>query len=283
VHGPAFVLDLLVTKARGIRVVWTVHNLVDHESPNRRAETLFSRLLFKLADAVFFHCERARQLVQEQYRLPPRALEKSVVVPHPSYVGLYDDRATKDEARTRLSIRPSDVVFLFFGSIRRYKGGPELVDAFTSSSSLGRARLLVAGQVPDESLARELASAAAGDGRIEIRAAFVDPSEVQWFFRAADFVVFPYREVLTSGSLLLAMSFAKAVIVPRLGCISETVDGDGAIVYDPHEPGALSRALESAMTVDPDAMGAASRRRAEELTWDETARRSAEAYAALLR
>jgi len=123
-----------------------------------------------------------------------------------------------------------------------------------------------------------LVEAISGDARIHAVARFVEPSEVQIFFRAADYVVFPYKEVLTSGSVLLAMSFAKAVIVPMLGCIPETVDDQFAILYEPTGLENLLQALVAAVGCDAATMGAASRRRAEQLTWEEAARMSALAY-----
>jgi beta-1,4-mannosyltransferase len=39
--------------------------------------------------------------------------------------------------------------------------------------------------------------------------------------RAADLVVLPYREILNSGSAILALSFARPVLVPAQGAMTE--------------------------------------------------------------
>ena len=50
---------------------------------------------------------------------------------------------------------------------------------------------------------------------------------------ACDVVVFPYRDTLTSGAVVLAMSFARACIAPRRGCLAALLDRAGGFLYDP--------------------------------------------------
>jgi beta-1,4-mannosyltransferase len=276
-HGWRFVLGLAIAKVRGIRVIWTLHNLLDHERRNRRAELFFRRRIAKLADALLVHCTYALEAASRAYRMSPREAGKFRVIPHPSFIGAYDDSLTEAEARASLGLAESDLVFLFFGNIRSYKGVFELVDAFRKFP-LSQAQLLIVGRPWDDDIANALADAIRGDTRVRTVARFVEPSEVQVFFRAADYVVFPYKDVLTSGSMLLAMSFAKAVIAPRLGCIPETVDEQCAILYEPSGGESLFQALVAAASRDAATMGTASRRRAEQLTWEEAARMSALAY-----
>jgi glycosyltransferase involved in cell wall biosynthesis len=99
---------------------------------------------------------------------------------------------------------------------------------------------------------------------------------------AADVVVLPYAGILTSGTLLLAMSFAKAVIAPRIGCIPEVVDTRGAFMYEPGNGAALTGALQRALSADLTAMGLYNRRIVQEYDWDTIAARTREVYARAL-
>jgi glycosyltransferase involved in cell wall biosynthesis len=83
----------------------------------------------------------------------------------------------------------------------------------------------------------------------------VPDEDLQLYLRAADVVACPFLEIFTSGSVLLAMSFGRAVIAPRRGCVSETLDDEGGILYDADDPGGLHEALRSAMTADLATMG----------------------------
>ena len=76
---------------------------------------------------------------------------------------------------------------------------------------------------------------------------FVPDEELQVYLRAADVVACPFLEIFTSGSVLLAMSFERAVIAPRRGCVTETLDEAGGILYDADDPQGLEGALRVAM------------------------------------
>jgi beta-1,4-mannosyltransferase len=109
---------------------------------------------------------------------------------------------------------------------------------------------------------------------------FVPDADVQRFLKAADFVVLPYRDVLTSGGALLALSFGRPLVVPRRGCLAELERERCAIAYNPDDPGALRAALATAAAVtdlEPwqRCAAAAARRRA----WEPIA----EAYAQIYR
>ncbi len=84
---------------------------------------------------------------------------------------------------------------------------------------------------------------------------------------AADVVVLPYRDILTSGNALLAMSFGRPVIIPRLGCVMELLDDRGAFLYDSGDPGALEAAMRHALDADLAAMGAHNYRLATAYDW----------------
>ena len=90
---------------------------------------------------------------------------------------------------------------------------------------------------------------------------------------AADVVVFPYRDVLTSGALLLAMSFGKACIAPRIGCMGDVLETSGGFLYDLSDenglPDALARALQENNRLA--AMGQRNLCQAEKWNWDHRA------------
>jgi glycosyltransferase involved in cell wall biosynthesis len=64
--------------------------------------------------------------------------------------------------------------------------------------------------------------------------------------RASDIVVLPYRASLTSGALLLALSFGRPVIAAASPHVRETVGDDEAILVPAGDRVALARALSGA-------------------------------------
>ena len=169
----------------------------------------------------------------------------------------------------------------FVGWVRAYKGVTELIEAFARVDEPS-ARLVVAGHAVDDAYAARLVSLAAADPRVHLTLGFVPDEELQVYLRAADVVATPFLEIFTSGSVLLAMSFERAVIAPRRGCVAETLDDAGGILYDADDPNGLEGALRAAMTADLDAMGRRNHASLERFAWPHIAAATLDVYEGVL-
>lgn len=272
-----FSCQLIAAKAVGVRLVWTVHNLADHDGEHPRIERLFQRLLASLADALIVHAPFARKAVVRHLALPARAQRRIRVIPHGHYLDAYDQGTTRTEARAQFGFGERDKVLLYFGQLRPYRGAEQLLDAFASVDSAD-ARLLMAGRITDEALRRRLDDQAGSDRRVTLHYGFVPSEAVQRYFLAADAVVLPYVHILTSGSAMLALTFGRPVVAPRLGCLPDVLDGSGAVFYEPESPGALALALERVLLLDGGAMGDHNKEKAASFGWDAIAAATREAY-----
>jgi glycosyltransferase involved in cell wall biosynthesis len=272
--------ELVVLRLLGVSIVWTAHDLLDHERRTVGIERLTKHVFVRLlVSDVIVHCEAAKDLVVDCYRLPTRLTETMTVVPHGTFGGDYPDRVSKRTARERLDLPGETFVFAFFGTIKPYKNVTTLVETFAKLD--GGPHLLIAGNPETPALEREVTDAASGLDRVRTTLEFVPDDDVQLYMRAADVVVLPFRtddrSVLTSGSVLLAMSFGRPVVAPDLGCISAYL-GSGGFVYEPHATAGLEAAMRSAMEADVSARGACAARRAEALDWDSVATRTRAVY-----
>ncbi|WP_425396235.1 glycosyltransferase family 4 protein [Aeoliella sp.] len=240
--GCVFLLQLAWLKLRGKRVVWTVHNLTSHESKRPQTELRLLRRVASVADRVLVHSNAAGKLAQQQYKFPTAKLR---VVPHANYIDDYPAAPPRDNARRAIGVPQDELVFLFLGAIRPYKGLEALLSALRTLPDAG-IRVLIVGKPLNSSIDETLRAAAERDGRVDYRPGFVPDEEVSTYMSAADVVVLPYRRVLTSGSTLLAASFAKPIIVPNVESIKEGLDPEGIIVFDTDQDPTL--ALADAMT-----------------------------------
>jgi len=170
-------------------------------------------------------------------------------------------------------------MFLYLGSLRPYKGVEELLDGFEHLGEQSTV-LVIAGSVPDPAYLERVRRRAASP-RVMFVGRFVPNGDLQFYFNAADAVVLPFRDVLTSASLVLAMGFGRMVIAPRLGCVPDYADAEGCLLYDPDQPQALEAALRLALSRDVEACGRRNLARARRLDWGMTAARTAEIYASL--
>lgn len=276
--GVRLCFELAVLRLLGVRIVWTVHNLLDHERTAPRSELAIRHAVARLADRLVVHCEAAATLVAEKYRLPERVSDRIRVVDHGNFANVYEDNVSQSTARERLDL-PSDVpVVTFFGLIRPYKNIPGLIETFKRVP--GDARLLVVGNPWNEDVENRVNAASAGDDRVHTVLEYVPEDEIQVYMRAADAVVLPFDSVLTSGSAVLAMTFGRAVVVPMMGCLPGLIGSDGGYLYDPEDPEGLEVALRKAID-DPDQlqeMGRRNRKAARQLDWDRIAERTRGVY-----
>ncbi len=274
-------LELRLAKRVGIGLVWTAHDLFRHDRSEDPTERAFMRSLFELADRVIVHCGAAADGLLEALAVGPEGRHKITVIPHGHYRGAYRDDISREQARDDLGIAPDARVIAFVGWVRSYKGVRELIDAFGQVED-SQARLVIAGRAVDEAYGAQVAADAERDGRVRLDLGFVPDDRLQVYLRAADAVATPFLEIFTSGSVLLAMSFERAVIAPRRGCVEDTLDDAGAILYDADDPQGLTGALRVAMTADLEAMGHHNGGRLDVFDWSRVAEATGEAYRAAL-
>jgi glycosyltransferase involved in cell wall biosynthesis len=124
----------------------------------------------------------------------------------------------------------------------------------------------------------------ADDQRIKLCPGFIPDDQIQLYMNACDVVIFPYRDILTSGAVLLAMSFGRACIAPRKGCIGEVLDDTGAFLYEIDDENGLMKAMKSALDKSShlSVMGQHNRHLAEKYNWKHIAEMTNDIYRSCL-
>jgi glycosyltransferase involved in cell wall biosynthesis len=232
-------------------------------------------IVARFSNAVIVHSHAAKEIVERNLHI--RA-NRVYVIPHGHYIGAYRNRIADGDARRTLGIHLEDTVFLFFGNIRRYKGVVDLVAAF-KKSRIRSARLVIAGQVADD-VRTGLEAAIAGEPNVKLFGTRIPNESVQFFFNSADAVVFPYRDTLTSGAVVLAMSFGRACIVPASPVMHEVVGAKAGLFFESCNIDDLALCLSRAAASGSELRkkGAAALARCERWTWGEVAKATREVY-----
>lgn len=208
----SFLGALAAARARGVAVLWTVHNRLPHEMLHHDLEVELMTRLADVASQVIQINGHTVEAVAEDYVLPR---DRLVTLPHASYVGVYPADVTRAEARERLGVPGSSPTVAFVGQIRPYKGITTLLDAVGRlGEQVEDLTLLLAGATRPEVLA-DVEAQLPAHVRVVRHHGFVDDAELQVWFRAADLLVFPYERVLNSGSVLLAATFGRPCVLPR--------------------------------------------------------------------
>ena len=203
-------------RARGTKLVWTIHNLASHEARHPRLEAWFWRQFIPRVDGAISLSAIGLQMALE--RFPGLNQVPTKVIPHGHYRDLYPQ--TSGDSRAALGIPQDAKVLMFFGAVRAYKNVDSLIRAFRTLHR-EHAILYIVGNPNSPELAEHLEREASLDQRVVLRFKFVKATDVSTYLSSANLVVLPFREVLNSGSALLALSCNRPVLVPLLGAMGE--------------------------------------------------------------
>lgn len=273
----ATVSILSVLRLCGVSIVWTIHNVRGHEQWHPRLAAKMWRWFVRRVDGYIALTPAGRTAALEHY--PDLRVRPGFVIPHGHYRGEYPDSVSRHVAREELGLPPDAPVIAFFGAIKPYKNVPTLVTNFRCVAN-GDWRLLIAGKPESDLLAAELEQAARSDERVRLDLSFVPTERVQFYLRAADLIVFPYRDILNSGSALLALSFDRPILVPERGAMAELRDTAGAEWVRTYrgelDPEKLIEAMAWATATprDPEVL-------LRQLDWDNIGRQTVLAYEAV--
>lgn len=270
-----FLAELLGLKLLGVKFVWTLHNIHNHEAKFSSQEIFFCKLLASISDQIILHCQSAKGLAEDAYGMDLG--DRAIVIPHGNYISAYESGASRSDCREELDIKERDFVFLYFGLIRPYKGVGNLIRTFQAMED-PHLKLLVVGLPHEPEIGETLRNECRGDPRIKCVLKYVPDDRIQLFMNAADIVVLPYEDILMSGAAILAMSFGKPIICPRTGCLPDYLDAAGNILFHSSDEVGLMESMRKAFEVDLAAIGERNLRAANALKWEVIGRRTANVY-----
>lgn len=237
---PVFVLDLVLAKTVfGVKFVWTLHNVHPHAGPNygpyRWPRQFFAR-----------RCEWIRVFSNSTVERASAKLnttsKKFIVIPEGSYLGYYPDTIDRATARLRFELQ-EELTLLFIGGIKPYKGLEDLIAAFKKLGEGGKVKLLIAGATLDLKYASKIKKLVEDEQDISFFPGLVAVEEIQYFMKAADLVVLPFKKIENSGTAILAMGFAKAVLAPAQGVLPYRLSAQQELLYGDDLSAALSQAI----------------------------------------
>ncbi len=212
------ILEILLAKARGVKIIWTAHNLAQHERRHPQLEPWFWRAFTHLIDGWIALSPSGKDLAES--RFPALKRKPSFVIPHGHFQEHYPKDMSREEARQHLGITPTAKVISNVGHVRDYKNIPHLIHTFRQLKD-ENLLLLIAGRPKTASLKEAILEAAGDDPRIRLRLEFIPDEDVTRYMRASDLVALPYTDILNSSSALLALTFGVPVLVPTRGAMED--------------------------------------------------------------
>lgn len=226
-----FTVLLLVLATRRIAVVRTVHNLDPHDAGGRIERFLLDRL--NRVTTVWVTLNDATPV-------PTAARHRTIA--HGHYRAWFAGYEHPPLVTGRL---------LYFGLVRSYKGVEALIEAFGGVSD-GLLTLHVVGKPDPVALGERIRHSVQADPRITADLAYVPDPRLAQEIGEAELVVLPYTEIHNSGSVLLALSLNRPVLVPEGPTtlpLQQEVGADWVLLFRPPlVPSVITDALDRVRT-----------------------------------
>jgi len=216
--GPALGTILRrVKKNKHTKIICIADNIIPHE--HRPGDTTFTGYFLKSCDAFITMSDK----VMADLRLFQKN-KPGKIVQHPLYDN-FGGRISKEEAREKLRIKNEELIILFFGFIRQYKGLDILLHAMADERiKKAGIKLMIAGEFyEDKREYTDLIDQLKIKDRLILKTDFIPDSEVRNYLCAADAVIQPYRNATQSGVTPLAYHFEKPMVVTNVGGLASLV------------------------------------------------------------
>lgn len=287
---------MLYYKILGKKVVLTAHNVNagKRDANDSVINRLGLRIQYRLADHIFVHTEKMKGELMADFGVSERAI---TTIPYGINNAIPDTEITRDEARRRCGVGPTEKTILFFGEIAPYKGLDTLVRAFWKVLGDGHDyRLIIAGRAKGEreeyirhlQIIQEEIRNSGHCAQVTQKIQFIPDEEMELYFKAADLLVLPYRQIFQSGILFLAFSFGLPVVASDVGCFrDDVIEGETGFLCKPGDPFELAECIEKYFRSDLFFNLARNRRKIKERvssehSWDVVAQMTRQVYEGLV-
>lgn len=247
-HGHRADLRLIAeARACGVPVVHTVHNVLPHDSGDRR-RSIYGEL-YRAADHLICHSADAAHAVAELAGVP---MDRISVIPHgPLFAPrTLHTQADLRAARETLGLPLHRFIVLCQGILAPYKGLDVLLDAWSLCLDHCRRQgiplplLVVAGSGPAKLVAEVRARVLPLSDSVRADLAYLPTAQLPRYFAAANTFVYPYRRITTSGALLSGLSYHKPIVASDLPAFAGYLaHRENALLTPPGDAASLAESL----------------------------------------
>ena len=218
---------ICVLKLLNKKIIWTVHNNIPHNAKNQKQVLKYMKFMAKKSDRIHVLCsETIKNSFLNGYE------QKIILIPHGDYINSY--QKSDVDIYKRYNISTNKKIILFIGMIRKYKNIELLIDSFKNSHlEDNNFVLLICGECADETYREQIKTMA--NSNIYFDFNFIKDEEMEAYLRQAQIIIAPYNKIssLNSGTLWMAMSYKKTMVLPLIGCVKDIENYDDFLyVYD---------------------------------------------------
>ncbi len=218
--GPAlFIISKFLKPDLKNKILFITENVISHEG--RLLDRILTKTGLKNAELFLVLSDIVEKDIKFYSKQKP--VYKSALPIYDCYK--LDENPDLIKIKSELGFNKNDIILLFFGYVRKYKGLNILINAMKEIVAFDRnVKLLIVGEFYDspEKYYNQIKNLNLTDN-IKVVEKFVPNEDVGKYYSIADLVVLPYLNGTQSGVLNISYGFRKPVIVTNVGGLAEDV------------------------------------------------------------
>lgn len=220
---------LKVLKCLGFKVIWTIHNIYDHDLIDYQKMLCVYALeeMYLISDIIHIHNYNTITELEKVINIKVDS-KRFFVLEHPLYDNFLKDNFSRlPPELNRKTLGKFNKIILIAGRIKPYKG----VDDFINAIKLNlkdflklNIHIIIAGENTDGALIKEISDLLDEyPNLLTVIPRVVDDEEMVGILKISNLMVLPYKAILTSGSFYSAVTFKLPVLAPQRGMFTEVI------------------------------------------------------------
>jgi len=243
----------------------SVNNLFPHCYEDSAEFRRLYEIFYARCGTILHHSRASRDLVNEAFPVSTR--QRNVVATMFNYDRYLPAKLDREAARRSFGFGADEFVLLVFGALRKTEEILLIHQAYRGAKVVKK-RLLMAGRYRAGSRRKIfLWNLWLRSIRAVSVKSFIPEDDVHRYIEAADAIIIPRLNDLSSGVVGLGGTFGRLLIAPNHGSFPDYLAGTDNLLFQSGDAGSLSRAIEQASRLDREAAGRKNRRMADGWTW----------------
>lgn len=217
IHGLDSKFYLYLKRKFGVKIVFTAHNILPHDTGEKYYKT-YKNFYYHI-DAVIVHDKNTQKEMCEKFNLPEKKVN---VIPHGLILFKGNEKGIKEEGEKfvdKYGIKENVIVFSSMGVQGWYKGTDVLLDIWANNELFNKnpnCALVIAGQSNDLDL-----SPISGVENVYIENGLLSDDLFNAIMCRTNVLLLPYRRISQSGVNMTAINFRIPVLVTEVGGLAE--------------------------------------------------------------
>lgn len=231
---PYKLLCISIFRKFNTRIVWTIHNLEPHDRKYLHLHKKLHAWMACKADLLHLHSPTLLGSSAHYLEIDPES-SKWAVLKHPEFPAKPIPKADAVHALNEmynLQLPTDEIILLLFGNISEYKG----IDSFITLSKpySSQFHVLIAGPVKigqNHTHQNILKAIGFDTDRFHYVPRFIDEEHYAYLLSSADYCVFNYINIHSSGGAAMALSYKKRIIAPKIGIFNDLENEAESLLY----------------------------------------------------